>query len=436
VSVIQVNHLGKCYHIYEKPVDRLKQYFGGWRKRYYNPFWALRDVSVSVEKGECVGIIGSNGSGKSTLLQLVCGTIQPTEGSLQVNGRIASLLELGSGFNPEFTGKENISLSAAIMGLGRGEIEKKYQDIVSFADIGDFVDRPAKTYSTGMLIRLAFAVQTAIEPDILVVDEALSVGDIFFQQKCMGRMRSLQQLGVTMLFVSHDMSTVRDLCNRAAYIKKGRLIYFGETEKAIQLYYQEHGGFDVEQQSEYVTGKPDTHFLTLVDRFIENAVWKNSDHQLAYSGKGKLLAIRVLGENGKDAMKVRMGNRLVFEALYHINTSDPIHVNLVIKNKYDQIVFSGGTYTLQVDVSSQGAGDYKIFRLEMECLIESGLYTFIMKLSETGALPNRGRDIDSSPWLGPITVDWDYESERAPFMGMFGVPCTGSLINVNEAYSE
>ncbi|MDO9262827.1 MAG: ABC transporter ATP-binding protein [Desulfosalsimonadaceae bacterium] len=428
--MIRIHHLGKCYQIYEKPADRLKQYFGGWRKQYFNPFWALRDISINVEKGECVGIIGSNGSGKSTLLQLVCGTLRPSEGSIQVDGRIASLLELGSGFNPDFTGKENIYLSAALMGLGRHEIENKYQDIVSFADIGDFVDRPVKTYSTGMLIRLAFAVQTAVEPDILVIDEALSVGDIFFQQKCMGRMRNLQQSGVTLLFVSHDMSTVRDLCNRAAYIKQGRLIYFGATEKAIQLYYQEKSGFRPEKKTECTMGSPGMDTSVFLDRFSENAVWKNDNHLMNHADKGKLLAIRVVDDGGKPAMKVRMGNRLVFEALYQINTTDPLHIALVIKNKYDQVIFSGGTYTLNVDVSNGKSGDVKIFRLEADCFIESGAYTFLVNISETGDLPNRGRNIDSTPWLGPLAVAWDYENERAPFMGMFGLPCVGSLIDV------
>ena len=409
----------------------MKQYFGGWRKQYYTPFWALREISISVEKGECVGIIGSNGSGKSTLLQLVCGTLRPSEGSIQVKGRIASLLELGSGFNPEFTGKENVYLSAALMGLDQHEIEKKYQDILLFADIGDFIDRPAKTYSTGMLIRLAFAVQTAVEPDILVIDEALSVGDIFFQQKCMGRMRNLQQAGVTLLFVSHDMSTVRDLCNRAAYIKQGRLMYFGATEKAIQLYYQEKSGLGPEKKIEHQTGNQHIDSFSFIDRFKKNAIWINTDDDLNHIRKGKLLAVSVLGADHRPSMKVPMGNLLVFEVLYHINTSDPIHVNVVIKNKYDQIIFSGGTYTLNVDVSGYYPGDFKIFRLEAEGVIEAGQYTFLIKISETGNLPNRGRDIDSSPWLGPLAVTWDYENKRAPFMGMFGIPCAGKLIDVS-----
>ena len=411
-------------------MDRLKQYFWGTRKQYYNPFWALRDISISIEKGECVGIIGSNGSGKSTLLQLVCGTLRPSEGNIQVNGKIASLLELGSGFNPDFTGKENIYLSAALMGLSSHEIEKKYQDIVSFADIGDFVDRPAKTYSTGMLIRLAFAVQTAVEPDILVVDEALSVGDIFFQQKCMGRMRNLQKASVTLLFVSHDMSTVRDLCNRVAYLQQGRLIYFGATEKAIQLYYQEKSGFQAGNKDNCIKKVQPGDASTILALFGKDAIWKANDEPKE-NAKGKLLAVRVLNDDGKPSMEVRMTHRIIFEALYHINTSDPIHVNLVIKNKYDQIIFSGGTYTLQVDVCNHKSGDYKIFRLDTECLIEAGNYTFLMKISETGALPNRGREIDSSPWLGPLTVNWDYENVRAPYMGMFGIPSKGMIIDVN-----
>ena len=366
------------------------------------------------------------------MLQLICGTLKPSEGDVTVAGKIASLLELGSGFNPDFTGRENIFLSAALMGLSNREIEKKYQDIVSFADIGDFVDRSVKTYSTGMLIRLAFAVQTSVEPDIFIVDEALSVGDIFFQQKCMGRMRSLQMSGVTLLFVSHDMSTVRDLCNRVAYIKKGRLIYFGTAQEAIQLYYQEKSGFFDDTQFESVSFPPVGNSQPLIEQFTKTAIWVNPEYKFPHDGKGKLIAVRVLDNDDNPSMEIRMGDRLVFEALYHINTSETLHVNLVLKNKYDQVIFSGGTYTLQTDVSGQIIGYCKIFRLEVQCMIEAGVYTFLMKISETGVLPNRGREIDSSPWIGPLTVKWDYENDRAPFMGMFGIPCKGFLLNVNK----
>ena len=195
---------------------------------YYKDFFALRDVSFEVKKGEAVGIIGRNGSGKSTLLQMIAGTLTPTSGSIKVNGRVAALLELGSGFNPEFTGKENIYLNASVLGLKRDQIEERLDSILGFAEIGDFVDQPVKTYSSGMIMRLAFAVQTAVEPEILIIDEALGVGDFFFIQKCFKRIRELASKGTTLIFVSHDMSMVRDLCPRVILLNYSEQIYEGD----------------------------------------------------------------------------------------------------------------------------------------------------------------------------------------------------------------
>ena len=243
---IRADNLGKCYQMYEQPLDRLKQSLWRTRRRFYREFWALRECSFEIEKGETVGIIGSNGSGKSTLLQIICGTLNPTEGELRVNGQIAALLELGAGFNPEFTGRENVYMSAAIMGISRSEIESRYDRIAAFADIGSFIEQPVKTYSSGMYVRLAFAVAVNVSPDILVVDEALAVGDARFQQKCMAKIRSFCQTG-TVIFVSHDTAAVTELCSRAVWIESGRIRMDGPpkyvVEKYLQFMYEGDGGF-------------------------------------------------------------------------------------------------------------------------------------------------------------------------------------------------
>ncbi|BDX22500.1 ABC transporter ATP-binding protein [Polynucleobacter sp. TUM22923] len=226
---IKVSNLSKCYQIYEQPHDRLKQSIyprlqrlaGKQPKQYFREFWALKDVSFEIKKGETVGIIGRNGSGKSTLLQMICGTLNPTSGSIQTNGRIAALLELGSGFNPEFTGRENVYMNAAIIGLSREETEARFDDIIAFADIGDFIEQPVKTYSSGMYVRLAFAVIAHVDADILVVDEALAVGDTFFTQKCMRFIRQFQMNGGTLLLVSHDMATMINICQSAVMLFAG-----------------------------------------------------------------------------------------------------------------------------------------------------------------------------------------------------------------------
>lgn len=221
---ISVTGLSKCFQIYERPHHRLAQMLFRGRKRYFREFWALKDVSFEVRKGETVGIIGRNGSGKSTLLQMICETLSPSGGSIKTQGRIAALLELGSGFNPEFTGHENIYLNCAVLGLTKAEVDEKYEEIVRFADIGDFIWQPVRTYSSGMYVRLAFAVQACIDPEILIVDEALAVGDIGFQYKCFRRMELLRAKGVTILMVTHSTSSILEYADRCLVLSGGRLV--------------------------------------------------------------------------------------------------------------------------------------------------------------------------------------------------------------------
>jgi lipopolysaccharide transport system ATP-binding protein len=233
---IQINNVSKCFQIYEKPQDRLKQAFFRGNKQYFREFWALKNVSLEVSKGETVGIIGRNGSGKSTLLQIIAGTLTPTNGNVAVSGRVAALLELGSGFNPDFTGRENIYMNGAILGLTTQEIDSHYDNIVSFADIGDFLDQPVKTYSSGMAVRLAFAVQIMVPKEILIVDEALAVGDELFQRKCFVKIEEFKKQGGTVLFVSHSGSTIIELCDRAMLLDSGETIIIGKSKKVVNLY--------------------------------------------------------------------------------------------------------------------------------------------------------------------------------------------------------
>lgn len=241
---IKVENLSKCYEIYDQPRDRLKQFIvprmqGALRmqsSQFFREFWALKDVSFEVKKGETVGIIGCNGSGKSTLLQMICGTLNPTTGSVQTNGRIAALLELGSGFDPEFTGRDNVYMNAAVLGLAREEIDQRFDEIAAFADIGDFIEQPVKSYSSGMVVRLAFAVQAMIDPDIFIVDEALAVGDEKFQRKCFARMEELKSRGTSILFVSHSASSIIELCDRTLLLDHGVRLMYGAAPNAVRAY--------------------------------------------------------------------------------------------------------------------------------------------------------------------------------------------------------
>ncbi len=235
--VIAARHVSKRYLLFAKPRDRLKQMLM-WRlgKNYAREFWALRDLSFEIKRGETVGVIGRNGSGKSTLLQIIAGTLTPTLGEVQVNGRVAALLELGSGFNPEYTGRENVFLSGAIIGLSRREMERRFDEIAAFADIGEFMDQPVKHFSSGMLVRLAFAVQVAVSKEVLIVDEALAVGDEAFQHKCIRALEKFQSAGGTVLLVSHDLQTVVRECERCLLLHQGRLLTEGESKPVVDLY--------------------------------------------------------------------------------------------------------------------------------------------------------------------------------------------------------
>jgi len=233
---IEVQNLSKCYRIYNQPQHRLLQMVDPRDKKYYREFWALNNISFQIKKGETVGIIGRNGSGKSTLLQLVCGTLNPTSGKITCKGRVAALLELGSGFNPDFTGRENVYLNASILGLSQNEINLAFGAIIEFADIGDFLDQPVKTYSSGMMVRLAFAVAIHSNPSILVVDEALSVGDELFQRKCFSRIEAIRASGATILFVSHSGSQIIELCNRAVLLDAGEQLLIGPPKEVVGKY--------------------------------------------------------------------------------------------------------------------------------------------------------------------------------------------------------
>jgi len=234
--VIRAAGLSKFYNVYRRPEDRFKQMIWRHRRRYYTPVTALRDVNLELYRGETFGVIGRNGSGKSTLLQLICGTLYPSMGHLEVEGRVAALLELGAGFNPDFTGRENVFLSGAILGLSDSEIEERFDRIAEFADIGEFIDQPVKGYSTGMFARLAFAVAISVDANILLVDEALAVGDEAFQRKCFARIEELKRSGVTVMFVSHATGSVLELCDRVMLVDSGECLMVGEPKEVVELY--------------------------------------------------------------------------------------------------------------------------------------------------------------------------------------------------------
>jgi lipopolysaccharide transport system ATP-binding protein len=320
-----------------------------------------------------------------------------------------------------------VRVNGAILGLSRREMAERFESIADFADIGEFMDRPVKTYSTGMMVRLAFAVQVAIDPDVLIVDEALSVGDIFFQQKCVRRMRELREKGVTILFVSHDLTMVRDFCEDALFLKDGRAAFFGPSHLAIQRY----------RQDAFAGPAPSANQISVSeikepkgkgDRLCPDALWRRSESDRDAEMAAYLLAVEVRDEKGQSILSVSMGARLRFRILYRIFQRKDFHVSLIIKNRYDQIVFSGGTYTLKMTLPSMDAGETALLEMEMTAMIEAGPYTLSVRLGETAGGVNAGVVVDQTPWLGPLTLTWDYENHIPPFFGMFGVPLSGRFL--------
>lgn len=362
---IEVHDLSKCYQIYDKPSNRLKQMLMRGRKKYYKEFWALRDVSFKVKKGETVGIIGRNGSGKSTLLQMICGTLNPTQGSINVNGRVAALLELGAGFNSEFTGIENIFMTAGLYGMGKEEIDVRLDSILSFADIGDHISQPVKTYSSGMYVRLAFAVIAHVNADVLVIDEALAVGDASFTQKCMRFLRKFQETG-TILFVSHDIGSINALCNYAIWLDAGQLKTHGQPKevcaKYFELIYETQQGLSQTKYGNSSTAAVKNSnpafpaSLNLKDmrlEFINHTKFRNDIELFAFSensqsfGKRGVSIVNVtLHDDDGVAFKWIVGGEPVNLSIFcqaHQNVTSPI-IGFFIKDRLGQVLFGDNTF--------------------------------------------------------------------------------------------
>lgn len=429
---ISVHNVSKCYHVYENQRARLRHALMPSNSKGVSEVWALRDINFEVKRGESVAIIGRNGSGKSTLLEIITGTLTPTTGHVEVKGRVAALLELGSGFNPEYTGRENVFLNGLLLGLTRAEVQRRFDDIVSFADIGDVLDRPVKTYSSGMLMRLAFAVQVALEPDILIVDEALSVGDFFFQQKCFRHIRDLKDSGMTLLFVSHDMGTVRDLCTRAIYLNSGQSIYVGDTDHVLKLYYR-HGqsgkvGCDLSAEANPSLDKQGliVSNQVAVDAFIENAQWVASDYSTPVSA-AKIIAVKVVNSENQPTLNCRIGEKLIFRVMLILKANLPVHVALGIKNKHDQLITCMGTYQANAPEIKLRSLGHLVCDFEITFNLEAGGYSIHFSVGMPGQ--GEGAEIcyDQTQSIGPINITWDYQAEKAPFTGMMGLPFACSI---------
>jgi ABC-type polysaccharide/polyol phosphate transport system ATPase subunit len=357
VSVIEFRDVSKCYPVYTSPTDRLKELITFNRASYHTDFWALRDVSFSIERGETFCVIGENGSGKSTLLQLVAGIMQPTTGEVNIKGRVAALLELGSGFNPEFTGHDNVYLNASILGLSRREIDARYKDIAAFAEIGSFIDQPVKTYSSGMTVRLAFAVAIHVDPEILLVDEALAVGDIYFRQRCMRKVHELRARGTTILFVSHAIGDVKAIGDRCLWLDKGHIKELGDTDGVVVKYLaamtvkdsayleQTHAPGPLAIDSP-TAGPPE-----LVTRI------PNIDHRYG-DGKAEVIGIGLYDPYGRELRLLEPGTRIIVRISARANEDLPLpNVGFMLRNHLGMDFAGTNTTREGYDLAPMRAGD-------------------------------------------------------------------------------
>ena len=300
MNIVEIKNLSKKYALYEKQSDRLKEVLSPFRKSYHKDFYALKDISLNVEKGEALGIIGVNGSGKSTLLKIITGVLSQTSGTVEVHGKVSALLELGAGFNPEYTGLENIYLNGTMMGYSKKEIDERLNDILEFADIGEFINQPVKQYSSGMFVRLAFALSINVHPDILIVDEALSVGDIFFQAKCFKKISDMKNEGTTIIMVTHDMGSILKYCDRALLLNKGDMVMIGNPHDTVDAYKRILAGADAGETKETKDSK------------INPSVYGNGKAEIfeygIYDKKGEKTNVILKGEEFSVREKIKIND--------------------------------------------------------------------------------------------------------------------------------
>lgn len=384
---ISLQHVSKVYKRYHRPVDRLKEILLPGKPRA-EEFWALRDINLDILRGETLGIVGRNGSGKSTLLQIIAGTLTPTTGEAWVNGRMSALLELGSGFNPEFTGRQNVFFNGRLLGLTQEEIEHRFDEIAAFADIGDFLDQPVKTYSSGMFVRLAFSVAVNVDPKILIVDEALAVGDIFFQQKCFGKMRQLKESGRNLLFVSHDSSAIYKLCSRAVLLESGRLILDSQPRQVIDLYEakilkeadQNSDSLNVDVVFEPNPQKGSSDTQDVIEGMAENV-----EEIKLHRSDVTIQSVQLLNASGQAIQTAVIDQpvRLMVSCQFHKAFDDP-HVGFKIRDRTGLDLFMTNTYVMNESLGQVVPGELLEVGFDFCTSIVEGDYTVTIGIADSG----------------------------------------------------
>ena len=376
---VRVESVSKQYRIYDRPADRLKETLTRGRWKAHREFWALKDISFKVEAGTTTGIVGPNGSGKSTLLQIITGTLEPTHGSVSIEGRVAALLELGAGFNPEFTGIENIFMNASLMGFSGAETENLLPEIASFAEIGDFIYQPLKTYSSGMYVRLAFAAAIAVAPQILIIDEALAVGDAVFQHRCMRRIKEMQENGTTILFVSHDPGAVRALCNRAVLLNHGEKIAEGSPPDVLNRYQKI---IMARQQAYEAAIQPAEQSATEVfERRPLSYVYRHGDHS------AEVLQVELLDGALRPIELVETGEPLIVRIVYvaHADLDDAV-CGFLIRNRHGIHVYGTNTEIQEVPFERVKRGELTEVTFEFNCWLAPEMFSLCVAVHSSAGV--------------------------------------------------
>ena len=409
--MLVANNISKVYHLYRQPIDRLKEALWFGYRDLHDDFWALRNVSFEVNPGETMGIVGANGSGKSTLLQILSGILEPTTGRVSREGRVAALLELGAGFNPEFSGRENIFINGEIMGLSRREIERAMPSIEHFAGIGNFIERPVKTYSSGMYVRLAFSTAIHVEPEILIVDEALAVGDAVFANRCVRKFKELQRAGVTIVFVSHDLGLVKQICNRAIFIENGQIVEQGDPSTAINRYV----GTVLERQKAY-----DTETDSLQAESIDKSGDLNFSHRHG-DRAAEVTEVELLNAEGQPIRAVSAGAMLRVRVVSKFNSeqSSPM-VGMLIRTRNGLDVFGTNTSIENADVGPCAAGEEVAVEFTFECWLTAQEYTLTVASQYAEGYSHDWLDdvitfqvVDARPLAGVANLHPQVECTRA-----------------------
>lgn len=396
-AAISVRGIGKRYDMFERGLDRVKHWMGGERRA--REFWALKDVKFDVMPGDAIGIVGRNGSGKSTLMQIIAGTLTPTTGEARIRGRISALLELGSGFNPAFTGRENVFLAGAILGFSRREMEKRFDEIAAFAEIGEFLDQPVEVYSSGMHARLAFSVAICVKPEILIVDEILSVGDAGFQQKCVSHMRRILESGVTLLFVSHSADMVKSICTKGLFLKNGEQMFFGPAAEAVDMYTQ--------SLREITT-----------ERAVANLAARKPAHVLAGRAEGEeekkpawIERVRLLDDLGRESKAFRFGEHMTVEVTVAADADkalDRLDLRFMVRDRAGVDIFGSTMWDEGARMRRLEPGERGVARVTFQNVLRPGPHGVALTLSRR---PNVSGD-------GLVTLD--HQDVGAAFESLVG----------------